>query len=69
VHPRYSHPVYGEVERCNWDLACIQLWDANTAAFEALSIEEQAKMVAIKEVGDAQLGAQAAQAKAAAGGL
>ncbi|KFY58544.1 hypothetical protein V496_06073 [Pseudogymnoascus sp. VKM F-4515 (FW-2607)] len=68
VHPRYKHPVYGEVERCNWDVQCIQLWDANTAAFEALSIEEQAKMVAIKEVGDAQLGAQAAAAAAAAAG-
>ncbi|OBT51004.1 hypothetical protein VE04_10030 [Pseudogymnoascus sp. 24MN13] len=42
---------------------CIQLWDANTAAFKALSIEEQAKMVAIKEVGDAQ---EAAAALAAA---
>lgn len=54
VHPRYSHPVYGEVERCNWDAECIKLWDANMAAFEALSPEEQAKMIAIKEVGDAQ---------------
>jgi mannosyltransferase OCH1-like enzyme len=54
VHPRYSHPVYGEVERCNWDVECIKLWDANKAAFEALSPEEQAKMIAIKEVGDAQ---------------
>jgi mannosyltransferase OCH1-like enzyme len=54
VHPRYSHPVYGEVERCNWAVDCIRLWDANTAAFEALSKDDQAKMVAIKEVGDAQ---------------
>ncbi|OBT83049.1 hypothetical protein VE02_09227 [Pseudogymnoascus sp. 03VT05] len=65
VHPRYSHPVYGEVERCNWDIQCIQLWDANTAAFKALSIEEQAKMVAIKEVGDAQKAVAAAAAPAA----
>ncbi|OAF60715.1 hypothetical protein VC83_03657 [Pseudogymnoascus destructans] len=69
VHPRYSHPVYGEVERCNWGIQCIQLWDANTAAFEALSLEEQAKMVAIKEVGDAQKAAAAAAAAAAAPAL
>jgi hypothetical protein len=53
-HPRYCHPVYGEVEECNWDIECIKLWDVNKAAFEALPPEEQAKMIALREVADAQ---------------
>lgn len=60
-HPRYRHPVYGEVEKCNWDIECIKLWDVNTAAFEALPPAEQAKMIAIREVADIQA-AQAALA-------
>lgn len=53
AHPRYSHPIYGEVEKCNWDAECVKLWDANKAAFEALSPEEQAKQIALKEAADA----------------
>jgi mannosyltransferase OCH1-like enzyme len=53
-HPRYSHPVYGEVEKCNWEIECIKLWDVNKAAFEALPPAEQAKMIAIREVADIQ---------------
>ena len=64
-HPRYSHPVYGEVERCNWDSECVKLWDINKAAFETLTPEEQAKMITIKEVADAQAMQQAAQKQAA----
>jgi mannosyltransferase OCH1-like enzyme len=48
-HPRYNHPVYGEVEKCNWDRDCVNAWDANKAAFEALSPEEQAKSIADHE--------------------
>ncbi|KAG0646500.1 Initiation-specific alpha-1 [Hyphodiscus hymeniophilus] len=48
-HPRYSHPIYGEVERCNWDLDCIRLWDANKASFDALSPEERAVRLALAE--------------------
>lgn len=66
-HKRFSHPVYGEVERCNWDRECVKLWDANMAAFNTLSEEEKAKMVAIKEVGDAQLAAMEGAAMAALG--
>ncbi|KIX10624.1 uncharacterized protein Z518_01708 [Rhinocladiella mackenziei CBS 650.93] len=53
THPRYKHPVYGEVEKCNWDPECVKQWDVNTAAFEALAPEEQAKQIAIKEAADA----------------
>ena len=53
-HPRYSHPVYGEVEKCNWDPDCVAMWDANKAAFDALPREEQVKQIALKEAKDAQ---------------
>lgn len=43
-HPRYAHPVYGEVERCNWDLACVEKWDRDVEAYKSLSIEEQNKL-------------------------
>lgn len=49
-HPRYKHPIYGEVEKCNWDVECVKLWDANKAFFEALPEEEQLKMIALKEL-------------------
>lgn len=64
-HPRYSHPVYGEVERCNWESECVKLWDVNKAAFEKLSPEEQAKMITIKEVADAQIAQEELQKEAA----
>ncbi|EHY60037.1 hypothetical protein HRR83_006395 [Exophiala dermatitidis] len=48
AHPRYNHPIYGEVERCNWDVDCVREWDANMAAFDALSPEEQAEQIALK---------------------
>jgi mannosyltransferase OCH1-like enzyme len=53
LHPRYSHPIYGEVEKCNWEPKCIQAWDANKAAFDALTPEEQAQKIAVKEALDA----------------
>ena len=43
-HPRYAHPVYGEVERCNWDLACVEKWDKDVEAYKSLSIEKQNKL-------------------------
>lgn len=51
-HPRYKHPIYGEVEKCNWDMECVKLWDANTAFFAALPEEEQLKMIALKDASD-----------------
>ena len=53
-HPRFKHPVYGEVEKCNWNMECVKLWDANTAFFDALPEEERLKIVAIKEMKDAK---------------
>jgi hypothetical protein len=26
LHPRHSHPMYGEVEKCNWNPECVQEW-------------------------------------------
>ncbi|RMZ82802.1 hypothetical protein DV738_g1601, partial [Chaetothyriales sp. CBS 135597] len=54
-HPRYKHPIHGEVERCNWEANCVAEWDANTAAFAAMSPEEQAAMIAFKEAEDLKL--------------
>ena len=53
-HPRHKHPVYGEVEKCNWNMECVKLWDANTAFFDALPEEERLKIVGIKETKDAK---------------
>nr|POE74698.1 initiation-specific alpha-1,6-mannosyltransferase [Quercus suber] len=44
-HPRYNHPVYGEVEKCNWIQECVDQWDADKAAFEKLSEEEKQKQI------------------------
>ncbi|KAM5444902.1 hypothetical protein MferCBS31731_000357 [Microsporum ferrugineum] len=49
-HPRFNHPVYGEVEKCNWDRGCVEEWDRNTAAFKELSPEEQAKKIALAKL-------------------
>lgn len=49
-HPRFKHPIYGEIEKCNWDVECVKLWDANTAFFNALPEGEQLKIIAIKEI-------------------
>lgn len=48
-HPRFKHPVYGEVEKCNWEIECVKLWDANTAFFDSLPEEERLKIISIKE--------------------
>jgi mannosyltransferase OCH1-like enzyme len=50
-HPRYNHPIHGEVERCNWDPICVKQWDDNKAAFEALPEEEQQAQIALKQGG------------------
>lgn len=47
-HPRFNHPVLGEVEKCNWEPECVRQWDENKAAFEALSPEEQEAQINIK---------------------
>ncbi|KAK8054531.1 family 32 glycosyltransferase [Apiospora phragmitis] len=37
-HARFAHPVYGEVERCNWNPDCVRRWDEDVAAFGILSL-------------------------------
>ncbi|KAL6249279.1 hypothetical protein RBB50_004342 [Rhinocladiella similis] len=49
LHPRYKHPVYGEVEACNWDESCVRLWDWSKSVFEALPLEEQLKQIAERQ--------------------
>ena len=51
-HPRYTHPVYGEVEKCNWEIECVKRWDEDVAAFKDLSPEDQAKQIAFKQAAD-----------------
>ncbi|KAK3307342.1 glycosyltransferase family 32 protein [Chaetomium strumarium] len=48
-HPRYSHPAYGEVEKCNWNDECVKKWDKDVEAFSHMSEEEQKKIIAQKE--------------------
>lgn len=52
THPRYNHPLYGPVEICNWNIECVNQWDANMAAFEALNAEQQADMIKAKQAAD-----------------
>lgn len=54
THPRYKHPIYGEVENCNWNVDCVTLWDTNTAFFSSLPEEVQLKMIEVKKLDDAQ---------------
>ncbi|KAF2124136.1 glycosyltransferase family 32 protein [Dothidotthia symphoricarpi CBS 119687] len=48
LHPRTNHPLYGEVEKCNWKPECIHEWDKNVAEWDTLSKEEQDKRIATK---------------------
>lgn len=48
-HPRYKHPIFGQVEDCNWKPDCVKKWDEDTAAFKGLSPEEQTKQIAVFE--------------------
>ncbi|CAK7275023.1 hypothetical protein SEPCBS119000_006470 [Sporothrix epigloea] len=44
-HPRYKHPVYGEVEKCNWSDQCVRKWDEDVAKFKKLSEKEQRQLI------------------------
>jgi mannosyltransferase OCH1-like enzyme len=61
---RFKHPIYGEVERCNWDPICVKIWDANTAFFDALPNEDQLRIVGLKSLDDAKALASKAQIEA-----
>lgn len=52
AHPRYKHPVFGQVEDCNWNEECVKKWDEDKAAFESLPAAEQAKAIELKEAED-----------------
>lgn len=49
AHPRFTHPVHGTVESCNWDAECVRRWDEDTKAYDALTDEEKANIIAEKE--------------------
>lgn len=55
AHPRYSHPVYGEVEACNWNKECVAKWDEDKRIFDALSPEEQDAQIEHKKAFDADI--------------
>lgn len=54
-HPRFNHPMFGEVEKCNWVRECVEKWDADVAAFALLPPDEQAKQIEIKRAAEATL--------------
>ena len=60
-HPRFNHPIYGEVDTCNWNAECIRAWDENTAAFELLRPEEKTKRLTEKEFLKATTAAERAE--------
>lgn len=63
-HHRYRHPLYQEVERCNWNKECVDLWDANTAYFDSLPEEQQLRMIQLKDANNQnQQNQQAPQAE------
>jgi len=47
-HPRHSHPMFGEVEKCNWKPECVAQWDKDVAEWDTLPKEEQDKRLASK---------------------
>jgi mannosyltransferase OCH1-like enzyme len=63
-HPRFNHPIYGEVERCNWNAECVAKWDADTAAFNQLPLTEQTIKLAVKKEKDQLDAAQRAAEEA-----
>lgn len=48
LHPRHNHPMYGEVEKCNWKPDCVAQWDKDVAEWDTLPKEEQDKRLASK---------------------
>lgn len=52
-HPRYKHPVFGEVEQCNWKEDCVKSWDENKRNFESLPKDEQERQISAAEAADA----------------
>jgi mannosyltransferase OCH1-like enzyme len=65
-HPRFNHPIYGEVERCNWNAQCVAQWDADTAAWNQMPLTEQTVKLAVKMEQDALAAAEAQRVAEAA---
>lgn len=51
-HPRFTHPIHGTVESCNWNKDCVKRWDDAVAGFKSLTEEEQAQQTIQKEQKD-----------------
>lgn len=60
-HHRYRHPLYEEVERCNWNRECVELWDANTAFFDTLPEEQQLQLIQLKDANNRNVEADEAK--------
>ncbi len=58
-HPRYRHPVYGEVEKCNWRDECVRKWDEDVSAFKKLPEDEQRRLIEEHEREEKELEEQA----------
>jgi mannosyltransferase OCH1-like enzyme len=52
THPRLNHPVFGEVEQCNWDMECVRTYDRDVEHFKTISPEEKMMQITIKEEQD-----------------
>ncbi|ORY83070.1 nucleotide-diphospho-sugar transferase [Protomyces lactucae-debilis] len=52
THPRFLHRLLGSIEACNWDDACIELWDSNARNFETYTPDEQDRLVREKNEAD-----------------
>lgn len=55
THPRFNHPIFGEVEKCNWNAECVRKWDEDTANYEKLSPDEKVARKALKEAEDKKI--------------
>ncbi|KAI1076657.1 glycosyltransferase family 32 protein [Whalleya microplaca] len=53
-HPRFNHPMYGEVEKCNWDVECVRKWDEDVETFKLFPPDEQQKRIDEKKFLDSQ---------------
>jgi mannosyltransferase OCH1-like enzyme len=53
LHHRYSHPMYGEVELCNWEPFCIAEWDKHVAEWDRLPQEKQKELLDSKHLAEA----------------
>lgn len=54
THPRYQHPIYGQLEDCSWDEACIKEWEKNIALWKKLDPKIQEKELLRRKQGHAE---------------